>query len=145
MAAGRGAGAVRPDARADARAAAHLRADARADVDEAADDGQAFHGADGTDALPDVITDISADDHTGSKCEFRTDAATFPCPDAATHSYAFGDAYYINADHSCTFSSTVSKSNRFIYRSRGDRHGHGLHCARALFGELADVRCRGGL
>ena len=66
MAAGRGAGAVRPDARADARAAAHLRADARADVDEEADDGKAFHGADGADALPDLITDISTDDHAST-------------------------------------------------------------------------------
>ena len=140
MAAGRGAGAVRPDARADARAAAHLRADARADVDEAADDGEAFHGADGADALPDLITDISTDDHTGSKCEFRTDAATFPCPDAATYAYAFGHAYYINADHGRTKPRAVSKSNGFLHRSRGDRHGHGLYCARALFGELEDVR-----
>ena len=66
MAAGRGAGAVRPDGRADARAAAHLRADARADVDEEADHGKAFHGADGADALPDLITDIRTDDHAST-------------------------------------------------------------------------------
>ena len=66
MAAGRGAGAVRPDARADARAAAHLRADARADVDEAADDGVTHKDADGADALPHLITDISADDHAST-------------------------------------------------------------------------------
>ncbi len=66
MAAGRGAGAVRPDARADARAAAHLRADARADVDEAAHDREAFHGADGADALPHVTTDIRTDDHAST-------------------------------------------------------------------------------
>ena len=68
MAAGRGAGAVRPDARPDARAAAHLRADARADVDEAADDRVTHKDADGTDALPHLTTDIRTDDHTGSKC-----------------------------------------------------------------------------
>ena len=66
MAAGRGAGAVRPDARPDACAAAHLRADARADVDEEADHGKAFHGADGADALPDLITDIRTDDHAST-------------------------------------------------------------------------------
>ena len=64
MAAGRGAGAVRPDARADARAAAHLRADARADVDEAADDRVTHKDADGTDALPDVAAHARTDDHT---------------------------------------------------------------------------------
>ena len=63
MAAGRGAGAVRPDGRADARAAAHLRADARADVDETADDRVTNKDADGPDALPHVITDIRTDDH----------------------------------------------------------------------------------
>ena len=45
-----------------------------------------------------------------------------------------------DADHSCTFSSTVAATYRFIYRSRRNRHGHGLYCARALFGELEDVR-----
>ena len=63
MAAGRGAGAVRPDDRPDARAAAHLRADARADVDETADDRVPYKDADGADALPHVITDIGTDDH----------------------------------------------------------------------------------
>ena len=63
MAAGRGAGAVRPDARPDACAAAHLRADARADVDEAAHDRVTYKDADGADALPHVITDVSTDDH----------------------------------------------------------------------------------
>ena len=63
MAAGRGAGAVRPDARPNARAAAHLRADARADVDEAADDRVTHKDADGADALPHVITDVRTDDH----------------------------------------------------------------------------------
>ena len=66
MAAGRGAGAVRPDARADARAAAHLRADARADVDEEADDRVTYKDADGADALPHLITDISTDDHAST-------------------------------------------------------------------------------
>ena len=66
MAAGRGAGPVRADGRSDARAAAHLRADARADVDETADDGKAVHGADGADALPHLITDISTDDHAST-------------------------------------------------------------------------------
>ena len=66
MAAGRGAGAVRPDARADARAAAHLRADARADVDEEADDRVTYKDADGADALPHVITDVSTDDHAST-------------------------------------------------------------------------------
>jgi hypothetical protein len=32
-------------------------------VDEAADDREAFHGADGADALPHLITDIRTDDH----------------------------------------------------------------------------------
>ena len=66
LAAGRGAGAVRPDARADARAAAHLRADARADVDEEADDRVTYKDADGADALPDVLTDIRTDDHAST-------------------------------------------------------------------------------
>ena len=66
MAAGRGAGAVRPDGRADARAAAHLRADARADVDEKADDRVTYKDADGADALPHVITNISTDDHAST-------------------------------------------------------------------------------
>ena len=66
MAAGRGAGAVRPDARPDARAAAHLRADARADVDEEADDRVTYKDADGADALPHVITDVSTDDHAST-------------------------------------------------------------------------------
>jgi len=66
VAAGRGAGAVRPDGRPDARAAAHLRADACADVDEKAHDRVTHKDADGTDALPDVITDISTDDHAST-------------------------------------------------------------------------------
>ena len=63
LAAGRGAGAVRPDGRADARAAAHLRADARADVDEAADDRVTYKDADGTDIVPDVAAHARTDDH----------------------------------------------------------------------------------
>ena len=52
MAAGRGAGAVRPDA--------------RADVDEEADDLVTHKDADGADALPHVITDIRTDDHAST-------------------------------------------------------------------------------
>ena len=37
-------------------------------MDEEADDGKALNDADGTDPLPHLITDISTDDHTGSKC-----------------------------------------------------------------------------
>ena len=64
MAAGRGAGPVRPDARSDARAAAHLRADARANVDEKADDRVTYKDADGADPLPDVAAHARTDDHT---------------------------------------------------------------------------------
>ena len=63
MAAGRGAGPVRPDVRP-----GHLRTNTGTHMDEEADDGKALNGADGTDALPHLITDISTDDHTGSKC-----------------------------------------------------------------------------
>ena len=63
MAAGRGAGAVRPDGRADARAAPDLRADARADVDEEADDRVTYKDADGADTLPDVAAHARTDDH----------------------------------------------------------------------------------
>jgi hypothetical protein len=65
MAAGRGAGPVRPDARP---GAAHLRTNTSTHMDEEADDGKALNDADGTDPLPHLITDISTDDHTGSKC-----------------------------------------------------------------------------
>ena len=65
MAAGRGAGAVRPDARP---GAAHLRTNTSTHMDEEADDRVTYKDADGTDPLPHLITDIRTDDHTGSKC-----------------------------------------------------------------------------
>ena len=65
MAAGRGAGPVRPDVHP---GAAHLRTNPSTHMDEEADDRVTYKDADGTDALPHLITDISTDDHTGSKC-----------------------------------------------------------------------------
>ena len=65
MAAGRGAGPVRPDARP---GAAHLRTNPSTNVDEEADDRATHKAADGTDALPDVAAHARTDDHAGSKC-----------------------------------------------------------------------------
>ena len=61
MAAGRGAGPVRPDGRP---GAAHLRTNTRTNMDEEADDRATHKDADGADPLPHLITDISTDDHT---------------------------------------------------------------------------------
>ena len=61
MAAGRGAGPVRPDARP---GAAHLRTNPSTNVDEEADDRATHKDADGTDALPDVAAHARTDDHT---------------------------------------------------------------------------------
>ena len=63
MAAGRGAGPVRPDVRP---GAAHVRANTSTHMDEKADDRVTYKDADGADALPHLITDIGTDDHTGS-------------------------------------------------------------------------------
>ena len=63
MAAGRGAGPVRPDVRP---GAAHLRTNTSTNMDEEADDRVTYKDADGADALPHVITDISADDHAST-------------------------------------------------------------------------------
>ena len=60
MAAGRGAGPVRPDARP---GAAHLRTNPSTNVDEEADDRATHKDADGTDALPDVAAHARTDDH----------------------------------------------------------------------------------
>ena len=60
MAAGRGAGPVRPDVRP---GAAHLRTNPSTHMDEEADDRVTHKDADGTDALPHLITDIRTDDH----------------------------------------------------------------------------------
>ena len=109
-------------------------------MDQQADDRATHKDADGTDPLPHLITDISTDDHVGALGQLRTDATTFTCPDAATYSYAFSHADDRDADHSCTFSSTVAATDRFIYRSRRNRHGHGLYCARALSRVLEDIR-----
>ena len=65
MAAGRGAGPVRPDARP---GAAHLRTNTGTHMDEEADDRATHKDADGADPLPHLITDIRTDDNTGSKC-----------------------------------------------------------------------------
>ena len=65
MAAGRGAGPVRPDARP---GAAHLRTNPSTNMDEEADDRATHKDADGADALPHLITDTRTDDHAGSKC-----------------------------------------------------------------------------
>ena len=65
MAAGRGAGPVRPDARP---GAAHLRADTSTDMDEEADDRVTYKDADGAHIVPDVAAHARTDDHTGSKC-----------------------------------------------------------------------------
>ena len=65
MAAGRGAGPVRPDARP---GAAHLRTNPSTNVDEGADDRVTYKDADGADTLPDVAAHARTDDHTGSKC-----------------------------------------------------------------------------
>ena len=63
MAAGRGAGAIRPDARP---GAAHLRTNPSTHMDEEADDRVTYKDADGADALPDVLTDIRTDDHAST-------------------------------------------------------------------------------
>ena len=63
MAAGRGAGPVRPDVRP-----GHLRTNTGTHMDEEADDRVTNKDADGTDALPDVAADARTDDHAGSKC-----------------------------------------------------------------------------
>ena len=63
MAAGRGAGPVRPDARP---GAAHLRTNTSTNMDEEADDRVTYKDADGADALPHVITDIRTDDHAST-------------------------------------------------------------------------------
>ena len=63
MAAGRGAGPVRPDA---SPGAAHLRTNPSTHMDEEADDRATHKDADGADALPDVLTDISTDDHAST-------------------------------------------------------------------------------
>ena len=63
MAAGRGAGPVRPDVHP---GAAHLRTNPSTNVDEGADDRVTYKDADGADALPHVITDVSADDHAST-------------------------------------------------------------------------------
>ena len=65
MAAGRGAGPVRPDVRP---GAAHLRTNTSTNMDEKADDRVAYKDADGTHTLPDVAAHARTDDHTGSKC-----------------------------------------------------------------------------
>ena len=65
-------------------------------------------------------------------------AGTYTATDAATYSYAFINADDRDADHGSTESRAVAATDRFIYRSRRNRHGHGLYCARALFGELED-------
>ena len=65
MAAGRGAGSVRPDARP---GAAHLRANPSTDMDEEADDRVTYKDADGAHIVPDVAAHARTDDHTGSKC-----------------------------------------------------------------------------
>ena len=65
MAAGRGAGPVRPDVRP---GAAHLRTNPSTHMDEKADDRVTHKDADGTDPFPDVAAHARTDDHTGSKC-----------------------------------------------------------------------------
>ena len=65
MAAGRGAGPVRPDVRP---GAAHVRANTSTHMDEKADDRVTHKDADGTHTLPDVAAHARTDDHTGSKC-----------------------------------------------------------------------------
>ena len=63
MAAGRGAGPVRPDVHP---GAAHLRTNPSTHMDEEADDRVTHKDADGADALPDLITDIRTDDHAST-------------------------------------------------------------------------------
>ena len=63
MAAGRGAGPVRPDVHP---GAAHLRTNPSTHMDEEADDRVTHKDADGADALPHVITDIRTDDHAST-------------------------------------------------------------------------------
>ena len=65
MAAGRGAGPVRPDVHP---GAAHLRTNTSTNMDEKADDRVTYKDADGTHTLPDVAAHARTDDHTGSKC-----------------------------------------------------------------------------
>ena len=61
MAAGRGAGPVRPDARP---GAAHLRTNTGTHMDEEADDRATHKDADGPHTLPDVAAHARTDDHT---------------------------------------------------------------------------------
>ena len=61
MAAGRGAGPVRPDARP---GAAHLRTNPSTNVDEEADDRATYKDADGADPLPHIAAHARTDDHT---------------------------------------------------------------------------------
>ena len=63
MAAGRGAGPVRPDVRP---GAAHVWTNPSTHMDEEADDRVTHKDADGADALPHVITDIRTDDHAST-------------------------------------------------------------------------------
>ena len=60
MAAGRGAGPVRPDVRP---GAAHLRTNTSTNMDEKADDRVTYKDADGTHTLPDVAAHARTDDH----------------------------------------------------------------------------------
>ena len=61
MAAGRGAGPVRPDVHP---GAAHLRTNPSTHMDEEADDRATHKDADGADPLPDVAAHARTDDHT---------------------------------------------------------------------------------
>ena len=61
MAAGRGAGPVRPDVHP---GAAHLRTNTSTNMDEEADDRVTYKDADGADPLPDVAAHARTDDHT---------------------------------------------------------------------------------
>ena len=60
MAAGRGAGPVRPDVHP---GAAHLRTNTSTNMDEKADDRVTYKDADGTHTLPDVAAHARTDDH----------------------------------------------------------------------------------
>ena len=61
MAAGRGAGPVRPDVHP---GAAHVWTNPSTHMDEEADDRATYKDADGADALPDVAAHARTDDHT---------------------------------------------------------------------------------
>ena len=136
MAAGRGAGAVRPDARP---GAAHLRTNPSTHMDEEADDRATYKNADGAHIVPNLITDISTDDHTGTLGQLRADATTFTYTDAETYSYAFSHAHHRDADHSSTKPRAVAATYPIVHRSRRNRHGHGLHRPRALSRVLEDI------